>query len=246
LAFIACSLLLIVLFTFEKRWLRRALLAVLAITVLIAQSLAGFLTFGILIVVDGFLKIKRGKLQFGLILLLSASIVMPTLASVVENIPIVGRLVNITDQVAEASGYVRVVLPFKAALAALEGFPLGIPNNHVGEFLRERGLVFRSLGAGTGGTDTALMNLFINYGFSAFVLIFLIIYTCRDPLILIYILMVSMFNGSLFTFDKVAVIGLTVLLASQRQNRDQASIGKTLDLNATGNLSVSVKANRLQ
>jgi hypothetical protein len=59
-----------------------------------------------------------------------------------------------------------------------------------------------------------MFNLFINFGYSGFVIVFLLILLCRRNLLLMsYIFLAAMFNGAFLSVDKIAVIGFVILLA---------------------------------
>ena len=70
------------------------------------------------------------------------------------------------------------------------------------------------------GTDNGLLNIFINFGYLGFAIVGIILYKLKTNVLLIsFVLLSAMFNGAFFSYDKIAVIGFSVLLASSLSNR---------------------------
>jgi hypothetical protein len=108
----------------------------------------------------------------------------------------------------DSSAYSRLVAPWELLQAAIRTNLFGVP-------LTELRVVFRiDPSIPIAGVDNALLNLFTAFGLTALIILFLILRNIwRDPLLVTYFLLAAMFNGALFSFDKVAVIGWVILLS---------------------------------
>ena len=152
---------------------------------------------------------------FGIAAALVAGLVA---AELLLKFSLVERLINITDPVLEQSGYLRLVLPFKHIALVLQHKPFGVP---LSEFFTFASHHFQEYASGTfnpvermtgvaSGTDNAFLNLFLSFGFGAFVIIGALPFIVKDKLTLVYLLFVSQFNGDIMGPDKAAIIALAI------------------------------------
>lgn len=121
----------------------------------------------------------------------------------------IGRIASITSGSDEISGYIRLVKPFENIVDVFsEGFLFGVPPVFLDRFVAPT-----PFGAEFGlGTDTAVLNLIIFYGLGGVVILFLL-WRVFTPLEFLFIILVGVFNGSLFGYDKGFVIGLAIAYA---------------------------------
>ncbi|MBK8417727.1 hypothetical protein [Candidatus Villigracilis saccharophilus] len=118
------------------------------------------------------------------------------------------RIVNIFN---DNSAYGRLVAPFKLLQDAISINLFGIPLTELRTFFRIDSSTYIS------GLDNGLMNLFIAFGLTAVIIIFLLVRSLRrDPLLVLYFFLVAMFNGAIFSFDKTVMIGVVIILSGVR------------------------------
>lgn len=131
----------------------------------------------------------------------------------------VSRLAGILSSDMDSSAAGRLVAPFFLVGLVFQDYFFGVPsllvNSYFGGFF-ENGEVI--------GTDNGLFNLFINFGYSGFVIISILIFLCRKNLLLMaYIFLSTMFNGAFLSVDKIAVIGFVILLSRAADRHHDAA-----------------------
>jgi hypothetical protein len=174
-------------------------------------------------------------------------------ADVLLDFHLLERVLNITDTTKERSGYIRLILPIKHVLLVLEEKPLGVPLSEFFNFTSHHVAAYQGSGSYgpvsvtrgmTEGTDNGFLNLFITFGFGAFVMIGLLCLIVRDKLNLVFLLFVSQFNGDLLSPDKAALVAL-VLICHRAAPGTAASVARARRTRVvTGPFGASFLANR--
>jgi hypothetical protein len=223
--FVALGLAMLVFKGVEGR-MRVALLAMMLVALFCAKSASGVVLF-VGLVAFAYRRHLSPKILFAGFLFVGLVLIG---AELFLDFHLIERVVNITDNTKERSGYIRLILPIKHVLLVLEHKPLGVPlseffgftSHHVGAYggAGSYGPVWMTRGM-TDGTDNGFFNLFITFGFGAFIIIGAICLVVRDPLTLVFLLFVAQFNGDLFSPDKAAVVAL--VLACHRLPRGSAT-----------------------
>ena len=202
--FIALSLYVLTLVKFTKKWLKLATTMALWGGVLVCATLSGVISLFIITILYYAKKGLDLKLLILFLLLLLVSLILfdhnfYSILSVLE-----ARVSNIGSGQLDASAESRILKPFVLIRYIFENHPLGLTTD----------VLIKKLGLDAViGTDNGFLLLFVNFGLTAFYLYWLIfLKLVRRPILAVYLLMASMFNGSIFSFDKVTVMGLVVLL----------------------------------
>lgn len=204
LGFVALSLYVVVLTKFNDGWIRWATIFALWGAVFVCATFAGVL--GLLVITVMYYLKKRGQLK---LLLVPALLVLVAFVLIGGNLDFLpDRLSHrISDVVAgdvDASTYSRIVMPFFLVGYTFENYPLGLTTE----------LLVKEVGfSAVDGTDNGFLLLFVNFGFTAFYIYGLILVKVwKRPILGVYLLMAAMFNGTVFGFDKVAVMAMVILL----------------------------------
>jgi hypothetical protein len=124
----------------------------------------------------------------------------------------IGRIASISSGAQEVSGYIRLVKPFENIGDVFSnGFLFGIPPVFLDRYVSPT-----PFGAEFGlGTDTAILNLVIFFGVGGVAILFML-WRAFAPLEFLFILLVGVFNGSLFGYDKAFVIGMAIAYSRLR------------------------------
>ncbi len=218
LGFVALSLYVIVLIKFTDA--RTKLLTSIALwgAVLFCATFSGLLA---LIIITTIYQLKKGV---DLTLILVATLILPlvflTLGNALDILPekITARISGITSGDVDESTNSRMLMPFSLVAHTFQNYPLG---ETIEVLTQEVGL------DAVRGTDNGFLLIFVNFGISAFFIFGLIFLKVRHrPILAAYLLMASMFNGGVFTFDKVVVMSLVVLMVGNEiivvENRSHA------------------------
>lgn len=209
MGFIATSLVLISLRVLKRGALKVGLIAMCIAIVIICKTLAGIMAVTALLLFAWYRH--WGVVNKPIKRLFVALTVIGYIAVIVTTqVSVLGRLGNINDSEKEASGYTRLVVPLALAVDVLRARPLGVPADETLNLFGNAGPFYDALTRGT--TDNGLINLFINYGISAFLILFVLYRGLDDAMLAIYLLFAMMFNGDFLSYDKAAVIGLVLLL----------------------------------
>jgi hypothetical protein len=119
------------------------------------------------------------------------------------------RLSGIISMDSDHSSTLRLIAPFFLIEMVFQDYFFGVPSLALGNVFGnsfEDGTVL--------GTDNGFLNLFINFGYSGFLIVFILFFFCRkNVLLLTYLILASMFNGAFLSIDKIAVIGFVILLS---------------------------------
>jgi hypothetical protein len=222
LGFISLSLLLVVVHLDIHRNLKLFLITSIATTVLLANTLAGILSITVLLFLYVW-KTYKTKISIRLIIVCFVAIFIGI--DLLTNFSgVTHRLGNMTDRSVELSGYYRIIVPLKVLAVIITESPIGIPTADMAELLfkisNDRGL--------TSYLSNGFFNLFINYGVFALIIMFFIYKEARKNIyILIYLFLTSMFNGSIFSFDKAVVISVVLVLVNTNvKSMKLASVNK--------------------
>jgi hypothetical protein len=207
-SFILFSLAVVVLETMKGGKTRVACLTAITVAVALCQSLSGMVSMAMLLAFHAFRQVSWARLSrvaiaFALFILGVMLLDYSGFISVFE------RASEILDSNAEASGYFRIVSSFLAAKTVFQKlYILGVPVEELDTLLSGTDIYITSL---SGGFDNAFFNVIIRYGLTSIVIFWALLKAVPSRMLLFYVVASSMFNGSLFAFDKVAVIGITIL-----------------------------------
>jgi hypothetical protein len=150
---------------------------------------------------NGFLKkINNNKVAIqGLIAVLSifsALIILQITAT-----PVLGRVkVILTDK---TSSLFRIYYPLQMLGFALRNYPFGIPFNeyqHIFSYFP----VLR--------IDNGLLYIGVTYGVLSIPLLIYILFKIKNPVLILFFVFSSIFNGSVFYFDKVAIMSIGMMI----------------------------------
>jgi hypothetical protein len=195
------------LFPLAEKWiLPRIFIILVAVLALICQSLSFFIAISLLIAFDrpGLKKIGASVIVVGMI---SASVLGIIFYDVLESF--ISRIMTISDQSAELSGYVRIFGPLSIIADYLSLYPTGTPFYKLYFVLEEyvpegiRPLSYH---------DNGLMNFLFDFGFYGFILLFLYFSSVKNGVSRIYLFACGIFNGALLAPDKLAVMLFTFSL----------------------------------
>lgn len=116
----------------------------------------------------------------------------------------------------DPSIYIRYVIPvLMLSTMMIDGQLLGYSGSEIASMVENYGY--------GGSVDNAFFYLLLHYGVLGPLLIAVLIYYLRNPLLIGYMLVVLNFNGAYFSFDKVVVMSLAIglSLGLLRENRMQ-------------------------
>jgi hypothetical protein len=225
MGFVGTSLLAIVLRTFRRGPMKITLAGIVLATMILCQTLAGVMSVVILTVFYWY--VKRAPVSRSIKAAAILAAVMMVLSAVaVDQIPLLGRLTRIADSSEESSGYARIMTPLSMAGEVLTTRPLGVTPEETMKMYADRGEYNRD--PEQTNTDNALLNIVINYGVSSFLIFFVIYRRIKDPLLLLYLLLAAMFNGSFFSYDKSVVLSLVIILTATAFGNDLQSVPKAI------------------
>jgi hypothetical protein len=209
LSFFVFSLLFIVSKVFSGSKLKTFLLLTLSIIPLLSVSLSGVLAVGLFHIYRLNSESKASPLTKIVLVLLFCSVMFTLFKSgVVQESE---RLFNILDKDAETSGYSRMVLPLKIIYHVITERIVGIPAFEIGKFAYSHHLVSDMNFV---GVDNGLLNNFIFYGFFGALLLFFLYRASVGGGQFFYLLISAMFSGSFYTYDKVGVMGVVIIICS--------------------------------
>jgi hypothetical protein len=208
LAFISLSLLTIV-YSWPNDRRKTFYGAVLCLAiVLLSQSLSallGYLVLSTSYLVSG----KRLNMKFVRWLVVGGLAAIAFFALFDGGSRVGSRLAGIFSFDMDNSTAGRMVAPLFIIGIVFRDYFFGVPGSLVNSYFN----VFFQNSEFT-GTDNGLFNLFINFGYSGFFIISILIFLCRKNLLLMaYIFLAAMFNGAFLSVDKIAVIGFVILLS---------------------------------
>ena len=218
LGFFIMSLYVVILTRVREGRLKWFLVFLSFLVVLLAQTVAGLTAFFFLSV--NFLLTRSGKnmtkmilaANLGLVLLFILFEAFDVFNFLGNNVLLFSRISSIVN---DSSAYGRLIAPWALLQQAMRENIFGVPltqlktNFYADPFARVSGM------------DNGLMNLFIAFGLTAFPILFFILRTIwRDSLLITYFFLVVMFNGAVFSFDKIIVIGVVILLSGIRLRKN--------------------------
>jgi hypothetical protein len=207
LGFISASLLMAVAHCVSNNYYKSLLISVLLATVILAQTLAGVLTVFILLFLYLWqISSNRTDRKLQLISLVFVALLVVLMFDYSD---VLTRLANITNESEELSGYHRIVVPLKVIFKVFTSAPYGVPETELLNFLinQKSDLVIKS------NLANGFFNVLINYGIFGVIILYILFNKARFSIILLaYLFLASMFNGSIFSYDKAVVISLTVLM----------------------------------
>jgi hypothetical protein len=138
----------------------------------------------------------------------------------------IGRLLRSADPRLEPSGYIRLIMPLQHVATVLTEAPFGVAWSDVPTFFAHHASTYAMMNpvdSTTGelnGQDNGFLNLFIQFGWTAFIVIVGVIVSIRDRFILLFLLLVAQFNGAPLSPDKIAMISLALVCKpTHRDNR---------------------------
>lgn len=219
LGFIALSLLAIIIKMKSEKHLKLSLIGVLLLTLVISQTSSGILSFTIF-----FAAFYRKEIRLinpiypiSLVLLIPVYLIYFSLPDFAV------RIFQINNSSTEISGFTRIILPFDFISKVWIYSPFGVPFNELFDFLRQPTVRMENNLFTTNfqsefrlaGLDNAFLNFSIFYGILGPIILGIIAFKMHDSFVLFYLLLVSFFNGSILSFDKVAVISTTFIIINQ-------------------------------
>ena len=218
--FIATSFLMVALYAMRASFLKLLVLSCVVGTVVFCQTFAGMVAV-MLVLATYFIsgRHSRAELQVGL----ACAVISITILIASGHFTVLGRIANIGNPGGDSSGYARLVVPSAMVADILTSYPLGLPTDQIGNVFGRQGLVYAA--TLQGAVANGFMNVLINYGLVGILTLWLLIRAVRYRAVpTVYLLTASMFNGSIFSYDKVAVIGLVFILISHDESREQPAI----------------------
>lgn len=212
LGFISLSLFVIVMYLFQKSRMKSILLVLLFATLVMAQTLSGLLSLALILAVHGSRYLSRRQIGKSIAVLSMVALGVFVLAYL-GHLSILERLFNIFDPDQEFSGYIRLVAPIVVAMRVFENyFIFGMPLEELQHIVDGMGLA--TLISASDVTNNGLLNLFMSYGVTAVLIIWVVSRKMASPVLLVYLLLSSIFNGALFSFDKTVVFAVVFLLTN--------------------------------
>jgi len=206
--FIATSFLMVVLYAMRTSLLKLMALTCIVGTVVFCQTFAGMAAV-FLVLATYFItgQHSRAELRLGM----ACAVISLLILTSSGHFYVLGRIAQLTNPAGDVSGYARLVVPSTMVADILTSYPLGLPTDQIGSVFGQRGLLYsESL---QGAVANGFMNVIINYGLVGMGTLLLVLRSVRYRLVpSIYLITASMFNGSIFSYDKVAVIGLVFML----------------------------------
>ncbi len=213
LGFISLSLFVITLLLFEKLRLKSILLLLLFTTLIMAQTLSGLLSLVLILAIHGAKFVSKKKIWKN-IGVLSVVALGTFVLGYLGYFSILERLFDIFDPELEYSGYIRLAAPLTVAIRVFENFFIfGVPLEELSHVMKGMYLLAVMI-PGSTVTDNGFVNLFMNYGVTAVLIIWVIWKKIASPLLLAYVFLSSIFNGAFLSFDKTIVFALVFLLTN--------------------------------
>lgn len=207
MAFVAISMLVVCLIGIRRTWAVALMLGVTLGMILLLRSLAGMLAYLAIALTWIAVTVKnvaiRKKLLF-LILLVVLGLLLMTLIAMNPHWFFSRRIEDIAslDISHHSSAYIRIVVPFNLLRHALtDGHWLGLSAEEISSYLAKTPAIT---------LDNAAIGLFARYGVLAPLILASLILFIRQPLLIVYLLMVLCFNGSLFSYDKVVILSIVI------------------------------------
>jgi hypothetical protein len=190
------------------------------ITVLLAQTVSGIISLAIFLFVANWKYFSKNigfVILGGVFLMVSATLLS-------------GRFEALLDG-SDQSGLIRMVYPLQAlGQVFFKGYIFGVPMDYVPLVLKDAAA--QGLHA---ASDNALINMFLLYGVSGFVILAILFLKIGFAEI-VFLLLSMQFNGSIFMYDKVVMISLALLLYhahfQRRGASESATVGRTLHYSA--------------
>ena len=130
------------------------------------------------------------------------------------------RLFAIFDIVEEASGFIRLVLPFIRIRDLIgDGYFFGVPSGLFNEIFPP---FYQGVEVGL-GIDNSVFNLIMNYGFCG-IIILGYVFKLMGAQASLFLFCVGQFNGALLGYDRAALVGF--VLCQFYSNRSLLKINK--------------------
>ncbi len=195
---------------------RNCIIFIALIIVLLAQTVSGIISLAILLFVVNWRYLSKniGFIIFGAVFLLASALLLS------------GRFEALLGG-SDESGLIRLVYPLQVVGEVFSrGYIFGVPMDYVPLVLKDVG----AQGLHT-ASDNALINMFILYGVSGFAIL-AILFLKMDFAEIVFLLLTMQFNGGIFSYEKVAMISLALLLYrahfQSRGASESATVGSTL------------------
>lgn len=183
----------------EKLVMYAALIGV----VLVAQTLYGLISLALLFALTNAKSSAAQRLSgrgVGLIALIVVSILL------IANTTRGSKLIRGED----LSAVSRIAEPVLILPATLSEFPLGIPLSVASDGLRDSGV---DLDGEEGPFHNALFNVVIAYGYMSPLIFLALLAGLRSKVEVFYVLIAMAQNGSFFSFDKLYVVAMSIMIA---------------------------------
>lgn len=186
---------------FENKKISRVSFAITFMVCLIVQSASGILVSLVLWFFAELRWVNKDKrIYYGLISLVPISIILMIFVG--------ERLLAISDSSSEASGYLRLVVPFIRMgelwnLGYFMGAPSGIFDEIFSPFIDG---IFVGI-----GSDNSVLNMVLNYGIAGIILM-VYFFSRFDFYPGLFVFLVGQFNGALFSYDKGVLIGSALIV----------------------------------
>ena len=213
LSFVCASLVFIACSTFKSKN-NLFLVTILAFsTVALAGSLSGILALFALFSIRFVASIKMAEKMVAFLTIIVFAVLFVALFN---QLPFVQRILGLIGlgTGVDISLNIRLFAPFSLISEAFVNFPFGMPKEVLDNVIQA------GFESGFKGTDNGFLNLFINFGYFGFLIVGIIFYKIRTNLLLItFVLVSTMFNGAFFSYDKIAVMGMAILIARSMQDR---------------------------
>ena len=191
-----------------------------------SQSLSAFISFLILSLIY-FSKISNVNLKnISFILFISISVIGLYFIYFDNDSGngIFQRLTGLFSKDSDSSTEIRMISPLLIIDTVLNNYVLGVPSKALASTFG-----FALTNGAVEGTDNGLFNLIINFGYTGFFVLGLLIYHSRkNALILSYILLSSFFNGAFLSIDKIAIIGFVIIITKNLKKLDHHISNRTL------------------
>ncbi len=211
LSFVCVSLVFIAYSSFQSNQ-NLLLVTLLAFAIVIlANSLSGVLAIVALFSIRFMSKVKKIESIVALMIYFISVVIV---AALFNQSPIMQRMLGIIGfgEGVDVSSNIRIFAPFSLLSEVFLNYPFGLPKEMLIDVINS------NYEEGFRGTDNGFFNIFINFGYIGFVIVGVILYKLKNDLLLIvFVLLSSMFNGAFFSYDKIAVIGLSILIAKSLQ-----------------------------
>ena len=180
---------------------------VLMLTCLLAKTGAGTILLALNFTVLNFSLLRRVRL--GAVAYIVGAIIVFYLI-----LPYLNRLINSGDSAVEASGYTRLVYPLDVMIHVWGVKPLGVPPLYLAalEDVDFTAVQFTAL-------DNGFVNVFIYYGVLGFGIWVFLGYACGSFRALLFLISCSLYNGSIFSYDKVLVISVALMCQCRQHEK---------------------------